>query len=856
MAVHWQVKFKSLRADELYTVSIYDDSYTGNPIQLKGGAQPFETSEDISDDWFLPVRTQSGYLRFIDDGKDASGNTLNSTDTWLYMIPEDAKSRKVVLTDHNGNVKWQGYLQPQTFSGQIYEDVQEREFPIVCSLSVLGGIEPTLSDGLITFAGLLVSVLSETGINYDRVYFQGTDPIYWLGKKIDWSNFAEFDDEHHRIAKYTCFEILQEICKFWGWTCRTYGSNLYFVSPEEQFDVDFIYMTLQDLDGIDIGYYPQYYTEQWDANDTDTEIYASVDNRLEILRGIKKATVRCDFNKREEIISVPFDEISEEFRAIGVDYTMHGDVYHFYKAVNGSEYGILDYENDNVSIECYWDQSIIAGRFIAFEDYDGVLADKHNYDFNYVLNCLGSINYYINQACIKMVSKCAHSFNDGALTINADLLGAIDGASIIAYIQVGDKCWNGSAWVDSSYLPTFTITIKSNKFEDNRVLDGPYDAYTGYGIPVSGLGGLVDFRIVSAFDGQGGYVLNFTSLTIGFVKERTKALNSDRSQNIYTETTGAVFSDERTIDLIFATNNLNSYGLGFVMDDDGAYTYDVPYSYIQRTDYERPEEHLLSRLISRGYSTKAKELLNVRHDLISLSPTSYCESGQMSAYPIAISHKWRDDLLNVVLVQLWNGPGPSPVPPTPGRLPAGYTELAYLETDGACSINVGYALQTNTDDVEVDFYRPDISEATQVFGARNSSTSKLYCLFVNTSSSIRFGWGNTTHTASAISPGRHVAKIEHNGGILEVDGETSYTAGNASITTPFNCRLFAIRAASTYYAASGLRIYSFKLWMAGTITRNLVPAMRDSDSEVGFYDLVSDEFLTNESSGTFSYGTL
>lgn len=654
MAVHWQVKFKSLRADELYTVSIYDDSYYGNPVQLKGGAQPFETSEDITDDWFLPVRLQSGYLRIVDDGKDAYGNTLSSNDSWQKMIPEDAKSRKVELTDHNGNIRWQGYLQPQTFSGQLYEDVQEREFPIVCSLSVLGGIEPSLGDGLITFAGLLVSVLSESRIDYDWIYFQGTDPIYWLGKKVDWSNFAVFDDEHHRIPKYTCLELLEEICKFWGWTCRTYGNCIYFVSPDEQFDVDFIYMKIQDLDGIDIGYYPTYYTEQWDATDTDTDIYASTDNHIEFLRGINKGTVRCDFNKRDEIISVPFDEISEKFRAADVGYTQQGNIYHFYKEYNGSYFSISEYENDSVSIECYYDQSIIAGRFIAFEDYDGVLADKHNYNFNYVLNAYGDQNS-VSEACMKMVSRLAHSFNDGALTINADLLDAPDGAWITAYLQVGDKCWNGSSWVSASYLVTFTITIKGNKFEDNRVLDGPYDAYTGYGVPINGLGGLVDFRIVNAFDGAGGFTLNFTSLTIGFVKERTKALNSDKSQNIYTESTGAVFSDEQTVDLIFATNNLNSYGLGFVMDDDGAYTYDVPYSYSQRTDYERPEEHLLSRLISRGSGPKAKEVLNVRHDLISLSPTSYCEDGLMSSYPIAISHKWRDDIMDVVLVQLWNG---------------------------------------------------------------------------------------------------------------------------------------------------------------------------------------------------------
>jgi hypothetical protein len=77
MAIHWQVKFKSLRAGTDYTVNIYDAAYSGNPIPLKGGAEPFITQEDDDEDMFLPIRTQSGYIRIVDDGKDANGNSFN-----------------------------------------------------------------------------------------------------------------------------------------------------------------------------------------------------------------------------------------------------------------------------------------------------------------------------------------------------------------------------------------------------------------------------------------------------------------------------------------------------------------------------------------------------------------------------------------------------------------------------------------------------------------------------------------------------------------------------------------------------------------------------------------------------------
>ena len=76
MAIHWQIRFKSLRTLTDYRVNIYDANYSGNPIQLNGGAEPFTTEEDGSDDMFTPIRKQNGHIRIVDNGKDANGNTL------------------------------------------------------------------------------------------------------------------------------------------------------------------------------------------------------------------------------------------------------------------------------------------------------------------------------------------------------------------------------------------------------------------------------------------------------------------------------------------------------------------------------------------------------------------------------------------------------------------------------------------------------------------------------------------------------------------------------------------------------------------------------------------------------------
>ena len=84
MAKKYSITFKSLRAGIVYTLSIYDADYAGSVIPLKAAGTPFVTDEDDTDDMFTPIRTQTGYLRIVDDGTDLNGNALN----WKELLPQ------------------------------------------------------------------------------------------------------------------------------------------------------------------------------------------------------------------------------------------------------------------------------------------------------------------------------------------------------------------------------------------------------------------------------------------------------------------------------------------------------------------------------------------------------------------------------------------------------------------------------------------------------------------------------------------------------------------------------------------------------------------------------------------------
>ena len=81
---NYSITFKSLRSATVYTVNIGGGSLS-SVVPLKGAAQPFVTEEDASDDFFTPIRRQTGYIRILDNEEDADGYVIdqqNPADWW------------------------------------------------------------------------------------------------------------------------------------------------------------------------------------------------------------------------------------------------------------------------------------------------------------------------------------------------------------------------------------------------------------------------------------------------------------------------------------------------------------------------------------------------------------------------------------------------------------------------------------------------------------------------------------------------------------------------------------------------------------------------------------------------------
>lgn len=674
MAIRWKIPFAPIRSSTVYTINIYDDDYSGTPAVLTGAAQPMETEETNTEDFFLPVRTQSGYIRIVDNGKTNAGVAFD----WKELVPETATSRQVTLTDSSDTELWRGYLQPQTFSGRLYEATQEREFPICCPLRVLEGVEVDASIREIkNFAYLLRQILDATGWQWDGIYFSGTaDMLYdWLRRKIDWMNFLEEDQNHSIVAKYNYYELLEEMCRFFGWTCRTAGDAIYFLSPDEKFYSAMVCIREQDLDLLVDDGTPQvqeiadYYTL-----DLDDDIYASVKQDVELLRGAKKVTLTADINKQEVIVDLPYSDIEDMYKERTPQDQVYGTNGH-YLILNYPDYVYAaSYTFEDLLIETSGISGSInrGASFRVQEWFEGNLNYKHNYNWSTVLYVQGDTG---STVLFKMQSRIPHNYDHGVFAISAAVAQVfiasgskqeyIANGKLICKLAIGSKWWDGSAW--STTETTFELPIGKEgstdgtgqgQVIDNRVLNGPYNAYEGHGIPIgTSMGGIVTFEIYGVQltnPHQQVPALEITNLEMKFVRMKTYAPYSDRDENVYTWENQVPFTDDISLDTIFATNNGNALGLGIIMNRGGAYASSIYYAYIDGDGAERPEAHLVERIGTYNNNVKKVAILEVRTDEVPITPATIVSLpwGTGDGYPVSISHQWRDDVTTLKIMEI------------------------------------------------------------------------------------------------------------------------------------------------------------------------------------------------------------
>ena len=198
-----------------------------------------------------------------------------------------------------------------------------------------------------------------------------------------------------------------------------------------------------------------------------------------------------------------------------------------------------------------------------------------------------------------------------------------------------------------------------------------------------------------------------------------------------------------------------------------------------------------------------------------------------------------------------------------GGLPAGWTQVEYIASNGDAYLDLGYKGGENTK-VEVEFNYPAASSATgsgRLFGSRTNSTTNAFAvgtatgLVANTGNAMFWCYDNqpfySLSNDKTFAAGTWHSVVfsatEH-----KFDGVsygTDYTP--TEFTTPSNLTLFGFENNGTF--GNGIvRSRKLKLWDGTTLLRDLIPVKNDTTSEYAMYDRVSGEILHNAGTGDFT----
>lgn len=194
------------------------------------------------------------------------------------------------------------------------------------------------------------------------------------------------------------------------------------------------------------------------------------------------------------------------------------------------------------------------------------------------------------------------------------------------------------------------------------------------------------------------------------------------------------------------------------------------------------------------------------------------------------------------------------VAPAHATLPAGYTELEYIESTGTQYIDTGLTINSGVITGTAVFGMPETLQVSDTYGVIFGYNSNMQAGYRTNGVAIN---GATATDTVFYAPNQQytvqaVFTTASGGGAYYVDGVNTYL--NRATNVDVNILLFA-SSSTAQHAAFG-RMYSFVAERNNSVIMNLVPARRNSDNVIGMYDTVSDTFFTNAGTGEFIAGPL
>lgn len=197
-------------------------------------------------------------------------------------------------------------------------------------------------------------------------------------------------------------------------------------------------------------------------------------------------------------------------------------------------------------------------------------------------------------------------------------------------------------------------------------------------------------------------------------------------------------------------------------------------------------------------------------------------------------------------------------------LPSEYTQVDYIESSGTQYIDTG----VNADyklSIKTEFSNLSQSSYQGSMSGNNSSNRIRHHLQITSTGNVVYwagltdsGCSTTIITGSSYDSNKKYnffADIYNQKYYLD-DTEISGNFNSNNFDTELNYYLFGRNTNNVVSNMGLMKMYSCKMYYNNVLARDFIPCYRNSDNEVGLYDLANDTFYTNQGTGAFTYGSV
>ena len=642
MTVRWQVQFKSLRGDKLYVVDIYSSGNYSTPIQLMGAKEPFTTEEDNDEDFFKFVRTQTGHLRIVDDGT----NGFNYQD----LLPVNLLDRPVVLRQVTGNTSqtiWKGFIQIQQPDYELYEYPSEREYAIYDIFSVFQQLPFTFNittpiSQYVNFAYILKTVIDTLPeeVRPAGFGFQGLDTITnKLLCKVNPQVFYDIDETtsyelKNAKTRFSCYEALEEIAKFWGFNIRMQGVVMYMTQDFGLGGQDFLHATYAQLTNLANGTSAG---DRWAAPQALTIQSTWLVNNENILKSSKPyggAKITGHAEEHSTLLSI-FPRLTTNYGVGWNKYTGRGlyiESHGNWDNVNYSMIAIRDEKNiyENVKIV---DNSVNALYIPSYRTWNDYIESGILWPFNF-------------KDCIMSIKTDCVDWNTGQSIRNQGDKAPV--GDVVMYMELSFVAFNGTTYY---FDPTNGWSTTHSRF--GCYICGTDEYAYPYSVRASGATTIIKY-------------IQFDTLPVSPVGRVVVKLYGSETGTLYVKDFSLIverndlWCRDEVIYAAGGTENAWETDSIFLNISESAFKPKFGFGGVLNGDYlESPMSvnlrnvaNWVSSYYSRSRMFVTFNLRSEKSNVENITPRVRLNYGRSQFYPISISRNWRDDETKVIAAQV------------------------------------------------------------------------------------------------------------------------------------------------------------------------------------------------------------